>query len=76
MVIAASNLEQYKSLINPGLQWAVKRGLRMTITAPKSLQPPRAYAQATEKYSGQVSLSPDGLTVQIPAKAVVVLELT
>src|SRR5438046_9591605 len=36
----------------------------MTIVAPRRIEWPRAYTEATEKYSAQVKLAPDGLSVQ------------
>jgi hypothetical protein len=64
MVISAANSAQYKPLLSPGLEWALQRGLRMRVIAPKSFRPPRRYAEATEKYSGQVVLSGNGLRVE------------
>jgi hypothetical protein len=36
----------------------------MTIVETKSVEWPKAYKEATEKYSGQVKLSADGPTVE------------
>jgi hypothetical protein len=61
--ITAQNIDEAKDLISPGLSWCVRRGWQMTVTPPKHIPWPRAYEVATEKYSGQVTLSPDGLQV-------------
>ena len=62
-VISDKNMDKYKALLSPGLEWAIRYGLRMTITAPKHIAMLKAYREATEKYSGQVKLSPDGFRV-------------
>jgi hypothetical protein len=62
-VISDKNVDKYKALLSPGLEWALHYGLRMTITAPKHIAMLKAYRDATEKYSGQVKLSPDGRRV-------------
>jgi hypothetical protein len=61
--ITAQNLDKAKDLVSPGLSWCVQRGWQITVTPPKHVPWPRAYEEATEKYSGQVKLSPDGLQV-------------
>jgi hypothetical protein len=62
--ITRANADQVKDLVSPGLMWCVKRGLPMTIVETKSVEWPKAYKEATEKYSGQVKLSADGPTVE------------
>jgi hypothetical protein len=59
-VISEKNMDKYKALLSPGLEWALHYGLRMTITAPKHIAMLKAYRDATEKYSGQVKLSSNG----------------
>jgi hypothetical protein len=58
--IAAANVAQIKDLVSPGIQWCVEHGMPMTIVETKPITMPRAYREATEKYSGQVKLSADG----------------
>ncbi len=60
----ASNVDQIKDLISPGLEWCVKHGLPMTIVEYKPIEWPEAYKEATEKYSAQVKLAADGLTLE------------
>jgi len=62
--INAQNVDKVKDLVSPGMEWCIKRGWPLTIVEPKRIEWPKAYKEATEKYSGQVKLSPDGLRVQ------------
>jgi hypothetical protein len=62
--ISEANVDKVKDLISPGLEWCIRHGMPMTIIETKKVEWPRAYKEATEKYSGQVKLSADGLTVQ------------
>jgi hypothetical protein len=59
-VINASNVAQVKDMISPGVQWCVDHGMTLTIAPYKKIEMPKAYLEATEKYSGQVQLAPDG----------------
>jgi len=63
-VITAANVDQAKDLISPGIEWCVKHGMPMKIVETKSIPWPKLYKEATEKYSGQVKLAADGLTLQ------------
>jgi hypothetical protein len=62
--INAANVAQYQRLVNPGMEWAVGRGWRMHVTAPKPLTLPRLYVQATEKYSGQIRMGANGFRLE------------
>src|SRR5262245_41260466 len=62
--ITDANIDKVKDLISPGMEWCIKRGFPLTIVETKRVEWPRAYKEATEKYSGQVKLSPDGLDVR------------
>src|SRR5689334_3823039 len=61
--ITDQNIDKVKDLISPGMEWVLKHGWPMTIGETKRIEWPKAYKEATEKYSGQVKLSPDGLNV-------------
>ena len=61
--INATNVAKAKDLISPGLEWCIKRGFPITVVESKRVEWPKAYKEATEKYSPQVKLSADGLTV-------------
>ncbi|HEY8516826.1 MAG TPA: DUF1329 domain-containing protein [Candidatus Binatia bacterium] len=58
--IGPQNVAQIKDLVSPGIVWCVEHGMPMTIVETKPITLPRAYREATEKYSGQVKLSADG----------------
>jgi hypothetical protein len=61
--ITAENVDKVKDLVSPGLEWCVKRGFPMTIVETKRIVWPQAYREATEKYSAQVRLGSDGLSI-------------
>ena len=63
-VITAANVDQAKELISPGIEWCVRHGWPLKIVETKKIEWPKAYKDATEKYSPQVKLAPDGLTLQ------------
>src|SRR5437868_14715950 len=63
-VVTAANVDQAKDLISPGLEWCIRHGWPMRIAATKKIEWPKAYKEATEKYSSQVKLAADGLTLQ------------
>jgi hypothetical protein len=63
-VVTADNADKAKDLISPGLEWCVRHGWPMRVVEPKKVEWPKAYKEATEKYSGQCKIGPDGLTLQ------------
>jgi hypothetical protein len=62
--ITAENIDAVKDLISPGLEWCIRRGWPITIGETKRIEWLRAYREATEKYSAQVKLDADGLTLR------------
>jgi hypothetical protein len=62
--ITATNIDQAKELISPGLEWCVRHGWPLKIAETKKIPWPKAYREATEKFAAQVKLAPDGLTLQ------------
>jgi Protein of unknown function (DUF1329) len=56
----AANVSQIADMISPGVKWCVEHGMPITISEYKKIEVARRYREATEKYSGQVKLSPDG----------------
>src|SRR5690348_18384015 len=58
--ITDQNIDKVKDLISPGLEWCIKHGFPITIGETKKVEWPKPYKEATEKYSGQVKLTPDG----------------
>lgn len=63
-VITADNMAQYKKLLTPGMEWAIANGWKIPVVEPRAIQLPRAYREATEKYSGQVKLGKGGVTLE------------
>ncbi len=63
-VINAENLDKVKDLVSPGLEWCIRRGLPMHIVETRKVIAPKAFREATEKFSQQVTLGSDGLTLQ------------
>jgi hypothetical protein len=47
-------------LVSPGVLHVVRHGMRMNIVPTKRIDWPPPYKEATEKYSAQVGLTPDG----------------
>jgi hypothetical protein len=62
-VITEANIDKAKDFLSPGLDWCVRHGFPMRIVEAKPTTWPKAYKEATEKYSGQVKLAADGLTM-------------
>ncbi|MEW6268136.1 MAG: DUF1329 domain-containing protein [Thermodesulfobacteriota bacterium] len=56
----ASSVGRIAQLVSPGVRWCVEHGMPIRITETRSIPLPPAYVEATEKYSAQVRLSPDG----------------
>ena len=59
-VITKANIDKVKDLISPGVEWCINHGMTMKIVPYKKVVWDKGYREATEKYSGQVKLAPDG----------------
>ena len=59
-VITKENAAQVKDLLSPGNYQMVLEGMQMNIVPTTKLEWPPPYTQATEKYSSQTELAPDG----------------
>src|SRR2546422_4744874 len=59
--INKANADKVKDLVSPGVSWCVQHGWPMKIIEPKPIPLRKLFTEATEKYSGQVKLTPDGL---------------
>jgi hypothetical protein len=59
-IITKENLDKAKDLISPGVQWCVRHGMVMKIVPYKKIEWDKMFKEATEKYSAQVKLAPDG----------------
>ena len=62
--ITSENVERVKDLISPGLEWCIRHGFPLTIIETRRIIWPQAYKEATEKYSQQVRLGADGLSLK------------
>lgn len=63
-VIGREDTDKIRDLVSPGLEWCVEHGLPMRIVEPQRIEWPKEYRDATEKYSGQVKLAGDGLSLE------------
>jgi uncharacterized protein DUF1329 len=61
--ITPQNADKVKDLVSPGVYYKVVHGMRMNIVPTSTIEWPPPYREATEKYSQQVRLSPDGRTM-------------
>ena len=62
-MITAENASKVKDLVGPGVYYKVLHNMSMKIVPTQRVDWPPPYKDATEKYSGQVRLSPDHRTV-------------
>ena len=60
-LITKKDAERVKDVVSPGVLWLVQRGMSMKIVPYQATVDPPAYQAATEKYSAQVKLRPDGV---------------
>ncbi|MFN2377862.1 MAG: DUF1329 domain-containing protein [Candidatus Binatia bacterium] len=58
-VIERGNVDQYADLLGPAVKWIVDRGATIKVGPYKKVAFPPKFAEATEKYSGQVELAED-----------------
>ncbi len=59
-LISKENAAQVQDLLSPGNYILVQQGMRLNIVATSKLDWPPPFKSATEKYSPQVALNPDG----------------
>src|SRR5580698_7592213 len=62
--ITPANAELVKDLVSPGVYWRAKNGMVMNIIPTGRIDWPPPYREATEKYSAQVRLAPNHLSLQ------------
>jgi hypothetical protein len=60
VIVSKANLDEWRHLLGPGMQWLVDRGASLPVRSYEKILDPPPYREATEKYAGQVTLSPDG----------------
>ena len=59
-IVDEKNFEQYAEYLNPTQQYMLRHGVKMPVTEYRKFEWHPVYKAATEKYAGQVRLSPDG----------------
>ncbi|MFN2426598.1 MAG: DUF1329 domain-containing protein [Candidatus Binatia bacterium] len=62
-VIDRSNVETYKDLFGPAMIWSIDRGVKVRVGPYQKIVHPKPVQEATEKYSGQVKLGDDKISV-------------
>jgi hypothetical protein len=63
--ITKSNMDEYREFFFPTLDYFVRKaGMEIPVAEYRRYDWPPKYKEATEKYSGQVKLSPDGRDMQ------------
>src|SRR5215831_18816464 len=62
-LITHENAARLTDLVSPGVYYKVNHGMSMKVMPTERIEWPPPYKGATEKYSGQVRLSPDGRTL-------------
>lgn len=58
--ITKENMASAEEFLTPAMKWYVTNGMPMKIIDYKKIEWPKAFKEATEKYSGQVKISADG----------------
>lgn len=58
-VVSRENLLQWRRFLPPSIQWAVERGMRIDVIAPRDIPLEPARLDATQKYHAQCRLSDD-----------------
>ncbi len=61
--ITKENMAEAEDLLIPSTRWMLGQGITMEIIETKKVAWPKAYTEATEKYSGQVQISEDGRAI-------------
>ncbi|MCE2484384.1 MAG: DUF1329 domain-containing protein, partial [Desulfurellaceae bacterium] len=59
-VFTKDNMAEAGELIIPGIAWYVNEGMELRVIKTIKIPLPKLFQEATEKYSGQVEISPDG----------------
>lgn len=58
--VTKDNMDKAGDLLTPAMKWYVGHGMPMKVIPYKKIEWPRLFREATEKYAGQVKISPDG----------------
>lgn len=60
-IVTSKDAGRVEELVSPGILWLVRHGMDLEIVPYQRHEPPPTYREATEKYSSQVRLRPDGV---------------
>jgi len=60
-IVTKKDADRVKELVSPGIVWLVQRGMDIKVIQHEVTEDPPAFKAATEKYSAQVKLRPDGV---------------
>ncbi len=63
-MITPENASKVRDLVSPGVYYKIVRGMTLRIVPTNRVDYPPPYLEATEKYSDQVRLSPDGRSLE------------
>lgn len=63
-VIDRSNVDKYKEFFGPAMLWSIDRGVKIKVGPYQKIEHPKPVQEATEKYSGQVKLGADKISVE------------
>ena len=58
--VTKENMASAEEFLIPSMKWYVGQGMPMKVIDYKKIEWPKAFKEATEKYSGQVKISADG----------------
>jgi len=58
-IVSAGNMDRWKHLLGPSIQWAVAHGATLAVIDPQPAPYEPTRQRATERYSAQVKLAPD-----------------
>src|ERR1041385_1823905 len=61
--IGKAEVDKVKDLVSPGVAFFIKKGMTIKVVDPKPIPWPKAYKEATEKFSAQVKLASDGVSI-------------
>lgn len=63
-VLTAADIERWKHLLGPSVQWTLQRGAKIAVAATQPIPIEAARAAATERYHDQVTLTDDGTDIR------------
>src|SRR2546422_284330 len=61
--IGKAEVDKVKDLVSPGVAFFLKKGMTIKVVDPTPIPWPKAYKEATEKFSAQVKLASDGVSI-------------